>query len=135
MQEVEGMNFSHVGLVSFDVAGETGPAFVAAEAGGWQGWLGMDIAEGEHFGDALFSARGESAAAWRRCGIAQGSEHPVPEREVGIVLAVVFELVMHAVAFWALDEPTDPSRCTDVPMIEILGDGGDAGVDRRAFDC
>ena len=89
----------------------------------------MDVAEGEHVREGLFLFRIEAAGGVIGGGVMKGAEEEIPEGEIGVVLAVVEVLVMDAMGLRSLDEPAEPVRGADIPVVEVLGDGGEGGVE------
>ena len=64
----------------------------------------------------------ESAGRGLRAGVLEGSEQHVPEREIGVVVAMPATQMMDAMAFGPLDQISQPMGRPDVPMVEELGD-------------
>jgi len=80
--------------------------------------VGIDICEREHGAKLLITAALEAALTPELLRVAEAAEDDVPQRQVGKVVAVQAEAVMHAMRFRPLDQIAQPLWRADIPVLE-----------------
>src|SRR5689334_3633432 len=79
----------------------------------------VDVGEREHGGQAPVGARVEAAFAEELPRVAERAEQHVPQRQVGEIVVMDAEPMMHAMRLGPLDDVAEPLRRAYVPVLEI----------------
>ena len=87
----------------------------------------MNILERKHLPELLL-ALGIKSAGDFLLRILERAEHPIENREIRVVIRVALILMMNAVRFRTLDEPAQPVRRANVPMIDVFRHTGEQRV-------
>ena len=89
----------------------------------------MHISKGEHWEQLLLAFIIEPAGRGEIFGILVCTEEHIPPNEVTVVVAMSAILMMNPVHLRTLKDITDPTRCTDVRVVEELSKSRERRVD------
>jgi len=98
------------------------------------GLVVIDVAEREHLGKLALVVARKTTFRHEFIGVAISAEQAVPERNVGVVVVVYVELVVHRVQLGRLDEILQPARRLEVGVIEELAGRCEEVEPQRAFE-